>query len=155
MCAAITCGMLSKLIPYTTRADKTDPYSRVGKHHAFLAFLMCIWCAPVLHIIIGVLLGAPTSFGKCIAEGAPTLLCLPSSLNIILPLAIFATLIRASWTVFHRAVALHGEANVSLPPGMPHPANFFWVKTHAPETGSLCGCWLISPKPRRMRRRLS
>ncbi|KAJ7445591.1 hypothetical protein FB451DRAFT_1412622 [Mycena latifolia] len=70
----------------------------------------------LVYVIVGVVLGAPTSFRKCIAEGAPTLLCLPNSLNIILPLAIFATLIRASWTVFHRAVALHGEANVSLPP---------------------------------------
>jgi hypothetical protein len=39
----------------------------------------------------------------------------------------------ASWTVYHRATALHGEAEMRLSAdGTPHPANCFPFKSYPP-----------------------
>ncbi|KAJ7259135.1 hypothetical protein B0H12DRAFT_427520 [Mycena haematopus] len=102
----------------------------------------------------------------CIPERFLTLRCIPIGINFVLPFAIFATracifalsivdhnhaetltlrdsVMRASWTVFHRAVAVHGEeASIALPAGVPHPATFFPFKVYPP--GYPAPLWMLA-----------
>jgi hypothetical protein len=59
---------------------------------------------------------------------------------------------RASSTLYHRAIAIHGEADTVLPPGIPHPAlppgiplsvaNSFLSKAYGP--GSKVPVWMLA-----------
>ncbi|KAJ7339080.1 hypothetical protein DFH08DRAFT_1082553 [Mycena albidolilacea] len=79
---------------------------------------------------------------SCVPKGFLTFRCIPVGLDLVLPFAIFATLIRASWTIYHRSTALHGEhVAVALPSGVPHPANFFPFRNYP--AGSEVPVWML------------
>ncbi|KAJ7693820.1 hypothetical protein B0H17DRAFT_1199514 [Mycena rosella] len=78
---------------------------------------------------------------ECTAEGFLTLGCIPIGLDVILPVVILASLLCASWTVYHRAVAIHGEAEIPLPAETAHPANF-WPTKYPP--GSNVPVWMLA-----------
>ncbi|KAJ7789052.1 hypothetical protein B0H14DRAFT_2946223 [Mycena olivaceomarginata] len=58
------------------------------------------------------------------------------------PSWIYANLVRASSTIFHRAIAIHGEANMALPADTPHPANLYPLKFYPP--GSEVPVWMLA-----------
>ncbi|KAJ6626627.1 hypothetical protein B0H10DRAFT_1997914 [Mycena sp. CBHHK59/15] len=104
------------LIPHTTRASADRALSRVGIHFQLVNFLFVSW---ILSMVV-VPLRHPdrwsafmSAISACGVDRFLALRCIPIGLDVVLPLAILATLICASWTVYHRAVALHGE-QVSL-----------------------------------------
>ncbi|KAJ7837838.1 hypothetical protein B0H13DRAFT_2104867 [Mycena leptocephala] len=146
ICTVITAGMLLRLIPYLTYVDATNPLSRAGKHFVFVSFLMVNWVPPVLFRTFFQITGEHTAttpqLTQCFADRFLALRCIPIGMDLIFPFAIFATLMRASWTVYHRAIALHGEANVSLPPDIPHPANFFPFRFYPP--GHEVPLWMLA-----------
>ncbi|KAJ6454184.1 hypothetical protein C8R45DRAFT_1112124 [Mycena sanguinolenta] len=123
--------------------------SRVGRHFVFISFLVCGWLVPVLRVFFEMIEGDPAKrtpmVNACIPERFLTLRCIPVGVDFVLPFVIFATLMRGSWTVYHRAVAVHGEeeeASIALPPGIPHPANFFPFKVYPP--GSQVPLWMLA-----------
>ncbi|KAJ7123604.1 hypothetical protein C8R44DRAFT_875790 [Mycena epipterygia] len=141
--ATITLGLLSKIIPYTTYVDETHPFSRVGKHFVFIGFLMSTWFPFVLRTPFQVVGGESVVLSQCRSDRYLTLRCLPIGTDAVLVFAIFATLTCASWTVYHRATAIHGEeVNIALPPGIPHPANFYPFKRYPP--GSEVPVWMLA-----------
>jgi hypothetical protein len=52
------------------------------------------------------------------------------------------SVVRASWTIFHRAIAIHGEADMALPADTPHPANLYPLKFYPP--GSEVPVWMLA-----------
>ncbi|KAJ7671358.1 hypothetical protein DFH06DRAFT_1320145 [Mycena polygramma] len=135
--ATITTLLLVRLIPYTTNVDAKGPLSRVGKHFVFIGVAMFLWLFSALGSIIQ-LFDKTTEIeydqirAQCAADRFLTFFCVPIGVNLVLPVIIFATLVRASWTVFHRATAIHGEDSIPLPHGIPHPANFWPFKAYPP-----------------------
>jgi len=142
--AALTFGTFWRLIPYTTRVDPTDPLSRVGKHFVSINILMLSWLVAPIYALSELSAKDRTPMvAGCVPNRFLTLRCLPVGMNFFLSIAIFATLIVASWTVYHRAVALHGESEIPLPAdGTPHPANFFPFKFYPP--GSDVPLWMLA-----------
>ncbi|KAF7346780.1 hypothetical protein MSAN_01816500 [Mycena sanguinolenta] len=97
--------------------------SRAGRHFVFISFLGVGWIVPVLRVFFEMIEGDPTKrtpmVNACIPERFLTLRCIPIGIDFVLPFVIFAILMRGSWTVYHRAVAVHGEeeeASIALPP---------------------------------------
>jgi hypothetical protein len=52
------------------------------------------------------------------------------------------SVVRASWTIFHRAIGIHGEANMALPADTPHPANLYPLRFYPP--GSEVPVWMLA-----------
>ncbi|KAJ7229169.1 hypothetical protein GGX14DRAFT_555209 [Mycena pura] len=141
--AILSSVLLLRLIPYTTRVDATNALSRVGKHFVFIGTLLCVWLTPAVRTFI-VIFSKPSTpmLSQCLTDRFLSVQCIPTGVYFILPLLMFATLLRASWTVYHRAVAVHGEESIPLPPGIPHPANFFPFKTYPP--GHEVPLWMLA-----------
>ncbi|KAJ7464871.1 hypothetical protein B0H11DRAFT_2050185, partial [Mycena galericulata] len=140
--AGITLGLLSKMIPYTTSVDEASAFSRVGKHFVLIGVLLLNWLILVIRIPIVLTGNASEIDSACKSARFLTRSCMPIGMELILTLAIFVSLFCASWTVFHRAVALHGEAEIALPPGIPHPANFFPFQMYP--QGSTVPLWMLA-----------
>ncbi|KAJ7122294.1 hypothetical protein C8R44DRAFT_981471 [Mycena epipterygia] len=139
--AVVTLLLLLKMIPYTTRVDETQPFSRVGKHFVSVGFLMCVWLVPVLLLPFDVFNGSYPPLAQCLSDRYLNRNCISIGANVLLPFAIFGSLISISWTIFHRAVAVHGEADIVLPEGIPHPANF-WLRKYP--AGSDVPVWMLA-----------
>ncbi|KAJ6582725.1 hypothetical protein DFH09DRAFT_1145780 [Mycena vulgaris] len=141
--AIITLGMLSKLVPYTTRIDETVPFSRVGKHHTIIGFLLGSWSLPALRIFLDLAEHHSSILvSKCLADRFLTPKCIPIGMDVVLPIAIVVTLTCASRSMYYRAVSRYGTENVPLPAHMPHPANFFPFQTYPP--GSELPAWMLA-----------
>ncbi|KAJ6578714.1 hypothetical protein DFH09DRAFT_1310689 [Mycena vulgaris] len=103
------------------------------------------WFCIALFILFH-LWGEVSMISYCPADSMITLACVPIGLNVILPVAILTSLTCGCWTVYHRAVAIHGETEIVLPADTPHPANFgarrypagsqvpLWMLAHVAET---------------------
>jgi hypothetical protein len=95
---------------------------------------------------------------SCVPNGFLTLRRIPVGLDLVLNLRYLCVLfhcicilaetlrppvIRASWAVYHRSTALHGEhAAVAYPSGVPHPANFFPFRNYP--AGSEVPVWMLA-----------
>ncbi|KAJ6543939.1 hypothetical protein B0H19DRAFT_291357 [Mycena capillaripes] len=141
LAAALTVGLLLKLIPYTTRVDTTNPLSRVGKHFVYVGFASAVWLSPALLTPFGIVGSSKPTTVQCLADRFLSPRCIPLGLNAILPFAILGTLLAASYTMHERAIALHGEESIPLPAGIEHPANF-WRKRYPP--GHELPLWMLA-----------
>ncbi|KAF7363093.1 hypothetical protein MVEN_00661700 [Mycena venus] len=144
--ALLTFAVLWRLVPYTTRVDATNPLSRSGRHFVFVSFFMIIWLLPAILFFSAMFERDPTkqtpTVAECVPERFMKFRCVPVGMNVILAFTIFGVLVRASWTIFHRAIAIHGEANMALPVDIPHPANFYPFKFYPP--GSEVPVWMLA-----------
>ncbi|KAJ7310047.1 hypothetical protein DFH08DRAFT_1088206 [Mycena albidolilacea] len=144
--ALLTFVVLWRLVPYTTRVDVTNPLSRAGRHFVFVSSFMIIWLLPAILSFSAIFEGDPTKQTPVVVDCVPVrfmkLLCVPAGMDVILAFAIFGILVRASWTIFHRAIAIHGEANMALPADTPHPANLYPLKFYPP--GSEVPVWMLA-----------
>ncbi|KAJ7789045.1 hypothetical protein B0H14DRAFT_2946196, partial [Mycena olivaceomarginata] len=86
---------------------------------------MIIWLLPASLSFAAILERNPTKqtavVADCVLDRFMKLRCVPGGMDVILAFAIFGILVRASWTIFHRAIAIHGEADMALPADTPPP----------------------------------
>ncbi|KAJ7789039.1 hypothetical protein B0H14DRAFT_2946175 [Mycena olivaceomarginata] len=106
---------------------------------------MIIWLLPAILSFAAIFEGDPAKQNPVVADCVPDrfmkLRCVSTEMDVILAFAIFGILVRAAWTIFHRAIAIHGEANMALPTDTPHPANLYPLKFHPP--GSEVPVWML------------
>ncbi|KAJ7744300.1 hypothetical protein B0H14DRAFT_2986882, partial [Mycena olivaceomarginata] len=119
---------------------------------------MIIWLLPASLSFAAILERNPTKqtavVADCVLDRFMKLRCVPGGMDVILAFAIFGILVRTSWTIFHRAIAIHGEANMALPADTPHPANLYPLKFTLRAAKFRCGCWPIWRTWSRMRTRM-
>ncbi|KAJ7789035.1 hypothetical protein B0H14DRAFT_2946144 [Mycena olivaceomarginata] len=107
---------------------------------------MILWLLPAILSFAAILERNPTKqtavVADCVHDRFMKLRCVPGGMDVILAFAIFGILVRASWTIFHRATAIHGEADMALPADTPHPANLYPLKFYPP--GSEVPVWMLA-----------